>query len=1403
MTIYDSNNQAVLTVEVSDESYAYNEIMGDKRLHLEFELPTFVEIPVGSHVTFHFETYYLLKPESLKLVHRRNWEYVVEFEGLQEVLKTLVYQNPDNYKVEFPVTGKASDHLTLLKRCINAKDSRTWDVTADSSLTLDKCINYSFNNCKEALQAIADAFETEWEVKLDNGSPKICVGKVEYYRNAALSMSYGKNNGLRSGIERKNYNDEMPLTTIYVKGDDRNISYYVDANGNDVSYGSKTLHLPTSATGGYDGTYFSWENNNNYDSENAMLFAVSSDGFSVSDSRAISRGERNEGILDCTDIYPKYEGTVTRVDAVDVSKNLYDFYDNAQGCPNFKNLGTPETMTVIFQNGMLAGREFDVNPQGSSTYGMKYEIVPAEQDGIPMPGGSFVPVANETKYIIFHCKLPYQYINDPTTHTGAEWDMLKTAVKYLWEARMPRYSISGELDPIWSNASWATVGDKIKVGGYVSFTDPDFQSTAFLIRIQSVRHYVNKPHQPEITLSNTPSKGSVASTIRTLERDNYAGELRDDDNRNFTKRTYASAKATMEALAQYFSDYSDYIKPVGIQTMQMLVGDERLQLEFSNSSSDFTSPIRPNISWSNGALVCPSGGYVRNVNVENNNGYSQTITTISGNHTLYVWPYPQLSLTKDANNNNLDDAKQYYLYLIVTKNNNVSTPSWKLYPVGEETSVLDFEEDTKYNFLVGILNTADETSRDFVPVYGFTEITPGGITTDMIRSSQGNSWLNLLNGTFSWSNGQSTSSSSYRGIYWDGSNFKIQGDVTITGGSGLEYVDGYSNLLQASTYNAFLAGQYVTDQNNLQGQIDGKIQTWYQSSAPTWSSSENAAHVGDLWYNTGTEELKRYSANYTWDLVDNSAAARALAQSKKQVFSSQPTVPYAKDDLWINDGKLYYCIQGRTTGSFDSSEWAEALDIDFSDKASIQREWQKIHGRANFNAPASGDAVVGSYWVTKAVIDKYDYGTTESTLLDYNGYILTYSGDELVYQTSGTADLDNAYNALKDYLVASRLYEGGDEWLGPYDAATFASLLATYYSEETGYLAEAPVSEFQYLKDAMPDGANTQIGGGVVLSQFIAVKDANENVVAGLNGDSANNRWPMLWAGSANASSINNALWQVDGETGVQKSGTSGGAMIETIPQDSRMIFYNTSGYPSTIIDGQPKDLDNYFGSNTSITLTGNANPFSHSQSQGGSAVQEYTDTVQTITASSPGTLVLPTITLTSRSKSTGSVTGVPTLKYKIDGNTIGTVSISPISTYVDGEGFTVGSGTITGKKAYLSQGSHIISISSNLESVSWDGTLTVTSQVSYSGSQSGNFVAELKVAHLSANGIILGSASDKYMLSEVISSSNSTKMKFELRSGDAGVKVYDGAIQMTWNGGTTWYNITRDSSSGTLKATT
>ena len=41
--------------------------------------------------------------------------------------------------------------------------------------------------------------------------------------------------------------------------------------------------------------------------------------------------------------------------------------------------------------------------------------------------------------------------------------------------------------------------------GYVSFTDQDFMAEPFLVRFQSVKKFINRPHSPEIQL-NSPSR---------------------------------------------------------------------------------------------------------------------------------------------------------------------------------------------------------------------------------------------------------------------------------------------------------------------------------------------------------------------------------------------------------------------------------------------------------------------------------------------------------------------------------------------------------------------------------------------------------------------------------------------------------------------------------------------------------------------------------------------------------------------------------------------------------------------------------------------------------------------------------------------------------------------------------
>lgn len=1356
MTIYDSNNQAVLTVEVSDESYAYNEIMGDKRLHLEFELPTFVEIPVGSHVDFHYETYYLLKPESLKLVHRRNWEYVIEFEGLQEVLKTLVYQNPDDHRVEFPVTGKAQDHLDILVRCINGKDGRTWTATADSSLTLDKLVSYSFNNCKEALQAIAEAFETEWEVV----GTAIYLRKVEYNKTEALSMSYGKGNGLRTGINRKNYNDEIPLTTVYVKGDDRNIGYYVDANNQTVRYGDSTLHLPKSAVGGYDGEHFSWESG--YSSTNAMSFAVSADGYSVSDSGATGR---NEGILDCTDIYPKYEGTVSKVATVDAEKHLYDFWDNNASCPDYSQLATEETMTVIFQSGMLAGREFDVNCKGSTADGIHYEIVPVEQDGMIMPGDNGYVAAVGNKYIIFHSKLPYQYINDATNHSGAEWDMLKTVVKYLYEARNPRYSITGELDPLWSSTQWSVVGPKIKIGGYVSFTDPSFQADSFLVRIQSVRHYVNKPYKPVITLANTPTKGSVASQIRSLERDSFYNELQNNENRQFTKRTFASAKATMDALAEFFEDYSDAIKPIGIQTMQMIVGDERLQTEFSRNASDFLPTIAPPVYWDAG-LVCGSGtkAYVRNQNIDDD---CEIITTISGAHEHYQWPCKSETLTTDAYGNALVDNKQYYLYLYATKNNNGNnSTSWKLFPVGEANSVLDFYDSARgqYNFFVGILNMMEDETRQFVPVCGFTEITPGGITTSRIQDPNANSWLDLATGEFSWGNGAIT----YNPVT---NQTTYTGQVTIGAGStGLSNLEGYNNLANK------------TDISDLQLQVDGKINTYHQDTNPaTWSASDNSKHVGDLWSDSSNNNVVyRYTYysgtdTYGWaSLKDGDIpTALALASAKRRVFTTQPIPPYDVNDLWLNSGKLYVCVNAKAEGgSYSSSDWEQGLLFDVNDKAEVQREWQRIHGAADLGTATDA----GTYIITKNVAVRAGYGEEEDVTLVYNGDSLTYNGYPLVYKASGTSTLDSAYNALKTYLTTAGLYDGNTEWAGAYDAQELTNLLVAYYAAETSFLANAQfslVSELDYLKAALPSGATTDIAGGVVLSSVLGVRNGNGNVTAGMDG-TADNDSPMLWAGSSNAQTRGNAKWKVY--------------------KDGKTVLTDANGSRSTIIDGNEYDFDNIFGTDTTgISMTGGSSSETHTVATDYSDAEFTVETgriLQNLTVSKDGTFSFPSFTLSGEASAT--VSSTLNLWY-------GQVSLCvdgvPIATLSEATGGTQFSQTYSGVQMFLAAGTHRISITGEFNGQAYsdeERTATFTATVAYSGT--GTHIVEQKVAYLCANGFMVGESSTSYMKAEV----DANGMNYYVINGNAGVQVYNGALKLRIGG--TWYSASVDN--GYLKLT-
>lgn len=145
-----------------------------------------------------------------------------------------------------------------------------------------------------------------------------------------------------------------------------------------------------------------------------------------------------------------------------------------------------------------------------------------------------------------------------------------------------------------------------------------------------------------------------------------------------------------------------------------------------------------------------------------------------------------------------------------------------------------------------------------------------------------------------------------------------------------EKADEAKGLANTANTNANLA---LTQISGLEEQIDGKIETYSQNTDPSTSwttTADKTKHTGDLWYNTSTKETKRWSGTAWVTLASGEAeAAMTLAQTKAQVFTAQPTIPYYKGDIWITSlttgGVVKICETGRTTGSYSSSDWVASL----------------------------------------------------------------------------------------------------------------------------------------------------------------------------------------------------------------------------------------------------------------------------------------------------------------------------------------------------------------------------------------------------------------------------------------------------------------------------------------------
>lgn len=185
----------------------------------------------------------------------------------------------------------------------------------------------------------------------------------------------------------------------------------------------------------------------------------------------------------------------------------------------------------------------------------------------------------------------------------------------------------------------------------------------------------------------------------------------------------------------------------------------------------------------------------------------------------------------------------------------------------------------------------------------------GGTIYSENYSSTAGTYINLNNGDFTFAGGKLVYDSSLNKMLLKGVTIEWDSSTTpeITDINGLdEQLSGIQDDLE---------------------QLDGRIQTYSQTSDPSteWTTTaDKQNHTGDLWYNPNTSITQRWNGTL-WEKTTDSDLT-ALAQTKAQIFTSTPVVPYYEGDLWVQGatGDILNCIKTKTNGNYSVSDWVKS-----------------------------------------------------------------------------------------------------------------------------------------------------------------------------------------------------------------------------------------------------------------------------------------------------------------------------------------------------------------------------------------------------------------------------------------------------------------------------------------------
>lgn len=924
------SGEVLVSVPILKDAVSHEELMTSDYIQLHWDSDKGDVLPLGAYIEHNDERYSLLEPYSPSRQNEGVFRHSPQFHSRiirwQKIIVPVYTYNEDGVTVksrelDWNFTGTPADAMYMVKQALKNELGEEWNTTLGNDLPETITIAAQSSSVWSILSEIAEQCETEWWA--EKRAQWLHLSKCNH--GVSVDLEVGKNVKVPSTVQ----SGQEYFTRFYAFGSSRNVTQMESAVQGSIVNKRLTLD-PAKYPGGYKdirghfsgGVYVS-----DLHPEEVMVKSLYFD--EVYPSSTLTIAEVRKRMRYHTDD----DGNYIRIGGTD-EEPIYDqyaiWYFKIPGF-DFKEEMIIENLelSVAFKSGELRGREFaltyhpkdkkvadkaDVDKEFSVKAG-EYEITFDESDYLIVPGVSYIIPHDGDDITVFNIEMPQEYKESAYLELERELD------KEIDRLTKDNKSYEVDSNPV----AFYEGGIDIHLGQSVNFTNND---ELLATRVMMVEKHLDYPFEQKMRIGNEIVKGSrqqlkdevrnVGEEVRRMNKyESSSSVIQKDHSRELmlTMGRYLAMKDTLNMLQGAVEGYTDGINPVTVETMALLVGNEALQFKFTASRNDLT-PIN-----------CP---LVYNEQTKQLNAapcalihLTLGINTITVDGIRTAKDYKSWAMEEWHSQIFVDTKAKFYVYAKVEENGTAGTYVLSASPVGMR-AVSGY-----YHLLIGILNAEYSGTRELLPLYGFTQILPGQITTDVIRSADGSCYFDLAKNEIGG-----------RISFVSNNQYKDLGDWA----NGTE--EALKDKLEQSDLDEFSSAieKQISD---IQHQVDGSITTWFYDPVPTldnapangWNEDEKAKHLGDLYY-SGEGKAYRFQYDsdksaYYWNVITDEDITEALAlakgaqdtaDKKRRVFIDTPKPPYDEGDLWSQGatGDLMVCSNSRESGSFVSSDWDKA-----------------------------------------------------------------------------------------------------------------------------------------------------------------------------------------------------------------------------------------------------------------------------------------------------------------------------------------------------------------------------------------------------------------------------------------------------------------------------------------------